>query len=150
MRSGYGGLLQLLLNARLPPGFRRQQFELCKVGQVGVARRFRMGVSRLQEVVHISQQDEADGVDGIVPVEALGHEPPQCPCYRNFVAKCDLVLDDGVRHGVRLHTGDLDPRENVVLPRQSNSLFLVECKPLLRIGSLEGIIALHGLDQSSM
>ena len=87
-------------------------------------------VAHTKHVVHQAHDDAAHGVHGVVPVEALAHQPRQRLPHRQRITKGDLVLDDDVCHTVKLdafaHRQVVSP---VVLDDLVDPLLLVEIEP---------------------
>src|SRR5262245_36418053 len=128
----------------LPPAFGRELLKGRIIGAVWVRLAFSMlCVSTAHDVVHELHEDHADGMDGIVPIEALGHEPLYCAPHRYFVTKRNLALDDGVHHGVNRFIGQANTGAQVIVLHERDPLLLIHREPFFRIWSLEGIVSLH-------
>src|SRR5258708_1955347 len=93
--------------------------------------------------MHILDEDRADGVDGLVPVEAFADETVRRLLHGIFVAKGDLILDDDMDHGVqtRLRRARLHP--SMIVRYESEALIFAEREPLLRVWRLQRVVAFH-------
>lgn len=79
-------------------------------------------------------------MDRLVPVETFFHQAIERGPDRNFVAERDLIFDEDMHCGVRLHARHPDPRSPMIALCEPDTLRLVERQPLLRLGRFKGIV----------
>ncbi len=71
-------------------------------------------------------EDRADGVDGLVPVEALADETVCRMLHRVFIAKRKLILDDDMDCGERSRIRWAKIRPSVIVRHETDALRLIE------------------------
>ena len=97
------------------------------------------GVHCLEEVIG---NHRPDGVERIVPREALLHEASHCTDHW-LKALGDLIFDDGVERSVRCVVRNVLSRSAVVRLRKLDAVLLVKRKPLGRNRRNFRFVVLH-------
>jgi hypothetical protein len=97
--------------------------------------------------MHELGEHRSDGMDGLMSIEALGHEALYGALHRYFVSERDLVLDHDMKHGVQLFIRKANTRTSVIVLHKVNSLRFIDCEPFFWLGRLSsGAISDVGYD----
>jgi len=79
-------------------------------------------------------------VYGFVTIEPFRHQSLRRASHWQFCIG-NLAFDDGVNDGVQLLPREANARSPMILPHDIDPFFLVERKPLIRVGLYERIVA---------
>jgi hypothetical protein len=90
--------------------------------------------------MHELGEHRSDGMDGLMSIEALGHEALYGALHRYFVSERDLVLDNDMKHRVQLFIRKANTRMSVIVLHKVNSLRFIDCEPFFWLGRLKGIV----------
>jgi hypothetical protein len=94
---------------------------------------------------HVPDKHRAYGMNGVMPIKPFVHKPLCRALHWDLVTKRNLILDNGMHHGVDLGVRQTDTRPTVKVLHQPKALPFVKVEPLLRIGCLKRIVAIdHG------
>ena len=97
----------------------------------------------MNRVERDTHENTADGMNGIMAVEALVHQPVECLRHRSRVSQRNLVFDHHVGDRMRLRVFRSHPGAAMVINHQVDPLRFIEFEPSIRIG-LFICIVLHG------
>jgi hypothetical protein len=130
-------------SARAQPLLCRQLLERRVVRCVHVLAGF--GFRSTQKIIHVAGKHRANGMNGLMSVEAFRHEALHCARYRYLVAERDLVFHHDMDYGMRRQIRHANTCVPMKILDQPNLLLLVELLPLFGIGRAEWIVihALH-------
>ncbi len=96
----------------------------------------------VEKVVHVFGKDGGNSVHSLVPAQAF--RPETCHCANDGLEVCGkLVLNDGVKDGVRPQIWQFGPRHAMVVFGEFDSYLLVKREPLGGFGRVLGIVAIH-------
>jgi hypothetical protein len=90
--------------------------------------------------MHELGEHRSDGMDGLMSIEALGHEALYGALHRNFVSEGDLVLDHDMKHRVQLFVREANRRTSVKVLRKVNALCFINREPFFWLGRQKGIV----------
>lgn len=111
----------LALSIVLQPLFRRQFFQSGIIGIIGLGVRF----ACLHDVVNLSHNHGADGVDGIVATQPILHQFGELD-FDRFKPLSQLIFHHHVTDGMQFLVGQFDLFFAVKVGDQKHSLHLIE------------------------
>lgn len=92
--------------------------------------------------MNVLRDNGGNGVDCVMSSQAFTGETRHCSQYR-LQSFSDLVLNDGMKDGVRGEVGKLGSRVAVVLFDKKNPFLLVEFEPLFWIRCALRVVLMH-------
>ena len=97
----------------------------------------------MNRVERDTHENTADGMNGIMAVEAFVHQPVECLRHGRRVPQRNLVFDHHMGDRMRLGVFKLHPRAAMVVNHQIDPFRFIKFEPSIRIGLLICVV-LHG------